>query len=139
MMNGKKKYQRRQFERDQEMYMATKFIGTTATSDQIMFRCNTPVDAIVKPDYTLHLTPFSDMYLSVMFGNSSPTQIRAKAGQQYDIPCPYNQMDDTAVLVYGASRIQSMGDVSTCYIHDNDFSKATRLKKLIIGNETEGY
>ena len=139
MMNGKKKYQRRQFERDQEMYMATKFIGTTATSDQIMFRCNTPVGAVVKPDYTLHLTPYSDMYLSVMFGNSSPTQVRAKAGKFYDISCPYSTMDDTAVLVYGASRIQSMGDVSTCYIHDNDFSKAEKLKELIIGNTTEGY
>lgn len=139
MMNGKKKYQRRQFERDQEMYMATKFIGNTATSDQIMFRCNTPKDAVVAPNYTLHLTPFSDMYLSVMFGNSSPTQVRAKAGKQYDITCPYDTMDDTAVLIYGASRIQSVGDVSACYIHDNDFSKAEKLKELIIGNATEGY
>lgn len=139
MMNGKKKYQRRQFERDQEIYMATKFIGNTATSDQIMFRCNTPKNAVVAPNYTLHLTPFSDMYLSVMFGNSSPTQVRAKAGKQYDIPCPYDTMDDTAVLIYGASRIQSVGDVSACYIHDNDFSKAEKLKELIIGNTTEGY
>lgn len=53
-----------------------------------MFRCNTPIGAVVKPDYTLHLTPYQDMYLSVMFGNSSPTQVRAKAGQQYDISCP---------------------------------------------------
>ena len=139
MMNGKKKYQRRQFERDQEIYMATKFVGTTATSDQIMFRCNTPVNAVVKPNYTLHLTPYTNMYLDVMFGNSSVTQIRAKSGQSYDIPCPYDTMDDTAVLVYAASRIQSMGDISTCYIHDNDFSKAEKLKELIIGNTTEGY
>nr|DAQ07486.1 MAG TPA: hypothetical protein [Caudoviricetes sp.] len=139
MMNGKKKYQRRQFERDQEIYMATKFYGATATSNQIMFRCNTPKDAVVKPDYTLHLTPYSDMYLSVMFGNSSPTQVRAKAGKQYNIECPYSTMDDTSVLIYGASRIQSVGDVSTCYIHDNDFSKAEKLKELIIGNTTEGY
>lgn len=139
MMNGKKKYQRRQFERDQEIYMATKFVGTSITSDQIMFRCNTPVGAVVSPDYTLHLTPYSNMYLDVMFGNSSVKQIRAKAGQTYDITCPYATMDDTAVLVYAASRIQSMGDVSTCYIHDNDFSKAEKLKELIIGNTTEGY
>ena len=139
MMNGKKKYQRRQFERDQEMYMATKFYGTTATSNQIMFRCNTPKDAVVTPDYTLHLTPYSDMYLSVMFGNSAPIQVRAKAGKQYNIVCPYETMDDTAVLIYGASRIQSVGDVSACYIHDNDFSNAERLKELIIGNATEGY
>ena len=139
MMNGKKKYQRRQFERDQEIYMATKFLGTSATSNQIMFRCNTPVGAVVKPDYTLHLTPYSDMYLSVMFGNSSAKQVRAKAGQVYDITCPYDSMDDTAVLIYAASRIQSMGDVSTCYIQDNDFSKAEKLKELIIGNTTDGY
>lgn len=139
MMNGKKKYQRRQFERDQEMYMATKFYGTTATSNQIMFRCNTPKGAKVAPDYTLHLTPFSDMYLSVLFGNSSPTQVRAKAGQQYSITCPYETMDDTAVLIYGASRIQSVGDLSACYIHDNDFSKAEKLKELVIGNTTDGY
>lgn len=139
MFEGKQKYYRRQWERDQEIYMATKFLGATATSDQIMFRCNTPIGAAVKPDYTLHIVPYSDMYLSVMFGNSSATQIRAKAGQTYDIACPYETMDDTAVLVYAASRIQSMGDVSTCYIHDNDFSKAERLKELIIGNTTEGY
>lgn len=139
MMNGKKKYQRRQFERDQEIYMATKFVGTTATSDQIMFRCNTPVSAAVQPDYTLHLTPYSNMYIDVMFGNSAVKQVRAKAGQTYDINCPYSTMDDTAVLVYAASRIQSMGDISTCYIHDNDFSKAERLKELIVGNTTEGY
>lgn len=43
------------------------------------------------------------------------------------------------VLIYGASRIQSIGDVSKSYIHDNDFSKATKLKEMIIGNATEGY
>lgn len=139
MMNGRKKYQRRQFERDQEKYMATKYFGTTATSDQIMFRCNTPKDAVVKPDYTLHLTPYADMYLSVMFGATYRKKIRAKAGQQYDISCPFTTMDDTAVLIYCASRIQAIGDLSRCYIHDNDFSKASKLQELIIGNTTTGY
>lgn len=139
MMNGRKKYQRRQFERDQDPYIGTKHYGTSVTSDQIMFRCNTPSSAVVKPDYTLHLTPYSDMYLSVMFGATYRKQIRAKAGVQYDITCPFTTMDDTAVLVYCASKIQSMGDISACYIHDNDFSKATKLKELIIGNSTEGY
>lgn len=139
MMNGRKKYQRRQFERDQEKYIGTKYYGTNITSDQIMFRCNTPTSAVVKPDYTLHLVPYSDMYLSVMFGATYRTQIRAKAGIQYDIECPFDTMDDTAVLIYCASRIQSVGDLSACYIHDNDFSKAEKLKVLIIGNTTEGY
>lgn len=141
MANGKKKYQRRQFERNQEKYMASKFFGNVAKADQIMFRCNTPTDAsvVVAPNYTLYLTPYSDMYLDVMFGATSPIQIRAEAGKQYSIECPYSTMDDTAVLVYCASMIQSMGDLSACYIHDNDFSKASKLKELIIGNAIEGY
>ena len=141
MANGRKKYQRRQFERNQEKYMASKFFGNVAVSDQIMFRCNTPTDAniSVKPNYTLYLTPYSDMYLDVLFGATYRTQVRAEAGKQYTITCPFTTMDDTAVLVYCSSLIQSMGDLSACYIHDNDFSKASKLKELIIGNATEGY
>lgn len=141
MANGKKKYQRRQFERNQEKYMASKFFGNVAVADQIMFRCNTPTDEnlAVKPDYTLHLTPYADMYIDVLFGATYRTQVRAEAGKQYDIECPFTTMDDTAVLIYCSSLIQSMGDISACYIHDNDFSKASKLKELIIGNATEGY
>lgn len=141
MMNGRKRYHRRQWERDQEAYMGTKYVSANIKADQIMFRCNTPQSAIVEPNYDLSITPYSDMYLSVLYGNStSPIQIRAKAGQTYTIENPLgNSMDDTAILIYCASRIQALNDLSGCYIHDNDFSKASKLQQLIIGNSTHMY
>ena len=140
MMNGRKRYQRRQWERDQHAYMGTKYLHTDVKSDQIMFRCNTPKDAVVKPDYTLRIVPYSDMYLSVLYGNSpEPVQIRAKAGQEYEITTTLTNMDDTAILIYCASRIQALNDLSACYIHDNDFSNASKLRTLVIGSDVEGY
>ena len=139
MMNGRKKYQRRMFERNQELYMATKYFGKVATQDQIMMRFNNPVGAVIKPDFTLYLTPYSDMYIGVKFGNVSPVNFRAKAGVKYTIP--YSIAADTAdiTLIYGASFIQEIGDLSKCYVGDNDFSKASRLQSLSIGSNVSGY
>ena len=143
MMQGRKKYQRRQWVRDQELYFGTKNIMDTIVGDdnRITFRCFTPTgnDVVVKPDYTLRITPYSDMYISVMFGNGGVQQERAKAGKEYVIECPLSTMDDTQVTIYGANRIQALNDLSACYIAANNFSNASRLKKLVIGNTTEGY
>ena len=143
MMQGRKKYQRRQWIRDQELYFGTMNIMDTIVGDnnRITFRCFTPTgnDIVVKPDYTLRITPYSDMYVSVMFGNGGVQQKRAKAGQEYVIECPLSTMDDTQVTIYGANRIQALNDLSACYIAANNFSNASRLKKLVIGNQTNGY
>jgi hypothetical protein len=143
MMQGRKKYQRRQWVRDQVMYFGTMNLMNTVVGDdnRITFRCFTPTgtDVVVKPNYTLKITPYSDMYLSVMFGNGGVQQVRAKSGKEYTIDSPLASMDDTQVTIYGANRIQALNDLSTCYIAANNFSMASKLRKLVIGNKTPGY
>lgn len=139
MMNGRKKYQRRMFERNQELYMATKYFGTTATQDQIRVRFNNPESYVVKPDFALHITPYSDMYIGVSFYNGHKENFRAKAGIEYKVNYPEGLDTADITLIYGASFIQAIGDLSKCYIGDNDFTKATRLQSLVIGSDIEGY
>lgn len=141
MMNGRKRYQRRQFERSQEIYIGTKYLGSNQCNDSqaIRFRCNTPQSAAVRPDYTLRITPYSDMYLSVAYGNATPQQIRAKGGVEYVFETALTTMDDTQILIYCAENIQALNDLSACYIRANNFAYATRLKTLIIGSTVTGY
>lgn len=198
MMQGRKKYHRHQWERDQAPYYGTKYgLAYYKNTDRISFRCNQPifeVDSsrifgnqttantylasssaavdqnvkikqsdntyklfviksvngsltyipIVEPNYDLTITPYSDLYLTAEFGNEGSTTeqvaIRAKAGQSYTIECPAGRnMSNTMVKIYCGSHIQELSDLSSCYIEDNDFSKATKLRKLIIGNDTLGY
>lgn len=142
MMQGRKKYQRRQWLRDQEIYFGTMNLMNSVVGDnnRITFRCFTPTGSVaVKPNYTLNITPFSDMYVSVMFGNGNTEQVRAKGGQSYEIKCPLAKMDDTQVTIYGANRIKELNDLSACYIAANNFSMAKKLTKLVLGNTTPGY
>lgn len=141
-MQGRKKYQRRQWVRDQEMYFGTKYLMNTVVGDnnRITFRCYDPGNDVAVPkDYSLSITPFQDMYVSAMFGNGDQRQIRAKAGQTVVLNFSVSTTTDTQVTIYGANRISALNDLSACYIAANNFSMATKLRKLVLGNTTPGY
>ena len=146
MMQGRKKYQRRQWIRDQEIYFGTKYLMNTVVGDnnRITFRCFDPnaggsTQVVVSPNYSLSITPFSDMYVSAMFGNGDRRQQRAKAGETVVLNFNVSTTTDTQVTIYGANRIAALNDLSACYIAANNFSMATKLRKLVLGNATEGY
>ena len=138
MANGKMKYHRRQWERNQEKYMASKYQSSVASSDNSVFRCSVPTGELaVQPNYRLKLTPYAYMYLNVKYGTQNPIQLRAEPNKVYEIPFEGEKAD--IVDVYSSSLIQDFGDLSTCYVATADTSKASKVKKLIFGNETEGY
>ena len=135
---GRKKYSRRSFETNQEMFFATKYFGNKALSDVFWIRGNVPIGSSIKPNYSLTLVPYSDMYVCVQYTSTgTPIHKKAKAGEVVFFENNSERMD--FVYVYGASFIQEVGDLSRCYIGDNNFSSATRLQKLVIGSTDNGY
>ena len=138
MANGKMKYHRRQWERMQEKYMASKYQSSVASSDNSVLRCTVPTGELaVQPNYRLKLTPYAYMYLNVKYGTQSPIQLRAEPNKVYEIPFDGDSTD--IVDIYSASLIRNMGDLSTCYAATVDTSKASKLTELIIGSDIEGY
>lgn len=139
MANGKMKYHRRQWERNQEQYMASKYQSNTASSDDnsVVMRCTAPSgDLVIQPNYKLKLTPYAYMYLNVEY-SSGVVQIKAEPNIEYEIPFTGDKTD--IIKVYSASCIQSLGDLSSCYLATISTGTASKLKELIIGNEIAGY
>lgn len=138
MCNGKMKYCRRQWERSQEKYMASKYQSSVASSDNAVLRCTKPLgDLSVPVNYKLKLTPYSYMYLNVKYGTQAPIQLRAEPNKEYEIPFTGDSVD--ILDIYSCSQLISLGDLSTTYPATVDTSKATKLKELKIGNDTAGY
>lgn len=135
---GRKKYARRAFEINQEIYFATKYFGNKALEDVFYIRGNVPIGGNIKPNYSLILVPYSDMYVCVKYGSTgSPIHKKIKAGQTCVFESDAERMD--FIYVYAASYIQEVGDLSRCYVGDNNFSNAIRLQKLVIGSTADGY
>ena len=135
---GRKKYARRAFEINQEIYFATKYFGNKALEDVFWIRGNVPIGGSIKPNYSLTLVPYSDMYVCVRYSSTgTPIHQKVKAGETCYFESNAERMD--FIYVYAASFIQEVGDLSRCFVGDNNFSSATRLQRLTIGSTDAGY
>ena len=138
MMNGKKKYQRRQFERNQDFYMSSKFIGNVNKEDTITLRGAGAIsDVVVTPDYDLHITPYANMYINLHDGTKTYYHKRCSAGVEYEIPYSTDVLD--FIYIRGGSKIQSLGDLSPMYLQTATLGTGEKLKQITLGNATEGY
>ena len=138
MMQGRKKYQRRQWVNDQMPYFRSKYTNTTA-SNKVYFRSA----AKENRELILKITPFTDMYIYVSFGNvtdlSNIIPYRTKAGEECSIACMLSSTDDTMITLYNADRIQAISDLADFNVSEVSFGAATRLTKLIVGSAAAGY
>lgn len=141
MSNGRMKYHRRQWERNQEQYMASKYQTTTALGDaaHANFRVGRPSveNLAITPSYQFTLTPYSYIYLNVQYGGTSPISVRAVPNVPTVIPYAGTSAD--IINVGSAAAISNFGDLSAFYPKTASVQNATRIKKLKLGNNTAGY
>lgn len=141
MCNGRMKYHRRQWERNQERYMASKYQTPAALGDKVHanFRVGRPSGVLVKaPNYQFTLTPYSYIYLNVQYGSATPISARVtELGKS--ITLPYSGSSADIINVGSAAAISDFGDMSALYARTASLQNATRIKKLKLGNDTPGY
>jgi hypothetical protein len=142
MANGKMKYHRRQWERSQEQYMASKYQTTTALSEDYHanFRVNRfdSTDGLaILPNYQFTLTPYSYIYLNVQYGGTGTISVRANPNVPTVVPYAGTSAD--IINVGSAAAIRDFGDLSALYPDTVSVQNATRVKTLKLGNNTAGY
>lgn len=130
MIQGSKSAQRLYWVKGRFAYLDAKYCAGDVLADHAVFR------GYAKHDLTL--TPNTGTYLNVKYG-SYREQVRAERGVAYVLPCPLDNVNDTEIILYGASSLLDIGDLSGFYPGYANLSAATRLSELHIGCGEEGY
>ena len=121
-------------------YMDSKFQAGSSLSDYITFRTYTPsVWAGVEPKADITIGAFSAMYGTIRWGSVTKSE-RMREGEVKTITAPAGiKFNDTETIIYNASMIKIIGDLSALYVGTVDVSKATNITELIIGSSKTGY
>ena len=130
MAQGSKAEQRKWWLYNRFRYMDSKFNAGDAQSDVIQLR------GYAKANVTV--TPYADVYASVKFG-SYLVQTRAARNTAYTLVCPLDNVNDTEIYIYSASQLAAVGDLSGLKVGFADFSMATKLQSIKVGDSSGSY
>lgn len=130
MMQGSKLQQRKWWLGNRFKYMDSKWNSGDALAEVIQFRAYNTASMTV--------TPYSDLYVTVKYGSYTGRE-RASAGEAVPMPVPVDSLSDTEIYVYSAPQIADIGDLSPFKPGWADFSKATRIQRIKIGDSSPSY
>ena len=134
MLQGSKKEQRKWWLYNRFRYMDSKYLTGDASARTIDIR--------LFNSGRLAITSAIDMYTAVRFGLGSMPQVQRSTANE---PAYYQYGDGSATVqemetsIYSADMITDVGDLSVFYPNECNFSRATRLKRLKIGDSSVGY
>lgn len=130
MMQGSKEEQRKWWLSNRFRYMDSRWNAGDALSQVIQLR------GYAKANITV--TPYTDIYPTIKYA-SYLVQERGTHGQPTTLVCPLDNVNDTEIYIYSAPQIMSVGDLSGLKVGFADFSKATRLQEIKIGDSSQSY
>lgn len=130
MLQGSKAEQRKWWLYNRFRYMDSKYNAGDALSDVIQVRGYSKADITV--------TPYADIYPTVKYG-SYLVSTRGKRGTATTLVCPLDTLNDTEIYIYSASQLASVGDLSGLTVGFADFSMATKLQDLKLGDADSNY
>ena len=130
MLQGSKEEQRKWWLYNRFRYMDAKYNAGDALSDVIQLRGYAKSNVTVKP--------YADIYATVKYG-SYLVQTRAARNNTYVMVCPLDNVNDTEIYIYSASQLASVGDLSGLKVGFADFSKATKIQQIKLGDSDANY
>ena len=130
MLQGSKSEQRKWWLYNRFRYIDSKYYAGDSLKDFITLR------GYAKSDITVE--PYADIYANIKYG-SYMVQKRALRGDTYTLECPLDNVNDTEIYIYSASQLKSVGDLSGLKVGLADFSMATKLQSLKIGDSSPDY
>ena len=130
MLQGSKSSQREWWLFNAFRYRDSKYQCGDASREFITLRCYAVGDITV--------TPYSHIWPRIKYGSYTVTE-RGKRNTETTLVCPLDTMDDTEVYIYSADRIASIGDLSAMQVGYADFSMATKLQSLKLGDGASTY
>ena len=131
MLQGSKAQQRKWWLYNRFRYIDSKYNAGDALEDFIVVRAYNVAD--------IEVTPYADIYASAKF-DSALVQKRAlrKDGKQ-TLENPLTAGNDAVISIYSASQLSAIGDLSGLKVGMADFSKATKLSELKVGDGSASY
>lgn len=96
-------------------------------------------DLAIQPSTNFQISTFSSQYISVKYSNLNPVKVKTAANVIANVTGPNLALNDFETSIYGASNIKDIKLLPSKYIGFMDFSKATKLRELVIGDSTPGY
>jgi len=133
MLQGSKEEQRKWWITNRYRYTDSKYVTGDAVNSVISMR--------LFNGGTLTLKAAIDLYLSVRFGGgSTPILQRKNAGEPSEFTyTPGTGVTEMETWIYSADLITDVGDLSVFYGNEFDFSRATKLQRLKIGDGSANY